>query len=215
MAAGSYVVFARWLPYDGARYQGYQAARPCRLQARQECLSTWRLTVVEAVTKRNGEGESYKATLRYKHSWRGDVYFGGSEPLLDRLKPGERVTATAWRGQIVVLGKNGVRQNTSDAPRDELQMNAAVGTFAALLAAEAFVFGAVRLVMPRSSLFGYKPYGARALTAIFAACAGVGLLAVWTGVPWWVVPPAVTVVVALVLAALVRRHRRRVPARGA
>ncbi|WP_234434429.1 hypothetical protein [Streptomyces sp. NRRL F-5126] len=218
LAAGSYVVFTQWLPYDGARYQDYRAALPCRVQPhrpRQECLSTWHLTVVEAVTKHNGEGNTYRATLRRRHSWRGEVYFGGSEPLFDRLKAGDRVTATAWRGQIMVLGKDGVRQNTSDVPHEGLQVDAAVGTFAGLLAAEAFAFGAVRLLRPRSPLFAWRPYGARTLSAIFTGCAVVGLLAVATGAPWWAVPPAVTVVAALALAALLRRARRRVPAPGA
>ncbi|MCT9114165.1 hypothetical protein N4G69_53555 [Streptomyces mirabilis] len=77
--------------------------------------------------------------------------FGDAGPLLEQLAPGDQVKATAWRRDIVVLSKNGVRQNTSEAPRDELQMNAAIGVLAALVAAQTFVFGAVRLARSRAT----------------------------------------------------------------
>ncbi|WP_344500084.1 hypothetical protein, partial [Streptomyces enissocaesilis] len=135
-AAASYVVFSWWLPSDQSRYQDYRAAEPCSAHAiekeQTDCLSAWRLTVEKTVNKTGGKSSSYEATLTDQDSWRGTVSFGDSGPLLARLKTGDQVTATIWRRDIVVLRQDGVRQNTSEAPRDELQMNAAIGMIAAL-----------------------------------------------------------------------------------
>ncbi|MFB7791331.1 hypothetical protein ACFC0R_13650 [Streptomyces sp. NPDC056086] len=150
---------------------------------------------------------SYKATLKNEGSWRGIVLFKDQGPLSERLEPGDQVTATLWRRHIVGLSKDGVQQNTTDVPRDELQMKAALGTLAALLAAQMLVFGAVRLVRPRSAEpFTWDPYGARILVTIFGACFGVGFLALMVGVPWWFVPPAVPVVCAAVMLYPMRRR---------
>ncbi|MFE4754640.1 hypothetical protein ACFRIB_30910 [Streptomyces mirabilis] len=94
-------------------------------------MSTWHLIVEKTVNKTSGRGCSYEATLTDRDSWRGTMSFGDAGPLLEQLAPGDQVTATAWRRDIVVLSKNGVRQNTSEALRDELQMNAAIGVLAA------------------------------------------------------------------------------------
>ncbi|WP_241846947.1 hypothetical protein [Streptomyces sp. CB02414] len=188
--AGCWLVFSRWLPSDGARYQDYRAAEPCSSRAMEQretdCLSTWRFTVEKTVNETAGKSSTYEAVLTDRDSWRATVSFGDPGPLLERLEPGDRVTATAWRRDIVALGKDGVRQNTSAAPRDELQMNAAVGVLAGLVAAQTLVFGAVRLVRPRHhEPFTWEPYGRRLFFTIIAACFGVGLPAVWTGIPWW------------------------------
>ncbi|WP_329570955.1 hypothetical protein [Streptomyces sp. NBC_01361] len=185
-----YIAFSWWLPSDRDRYRDYVAAEPCPARATAtDCLSTWHLTVVKAVIKNVGKASSYKATLKDGDSWQGVVDFGDPGPLLERLKPGDRVTATAWRRDIVVLSKDGVRQNTSEAPRDEIQMNAAMGMLAAFFAAQAFAFGAVRLVSPRDHApFTWEPYGRRLLYTGIAVCFGVGLPAAWTGIPWWTVP---------------------------
>ncbi|MFF2134061.1 hypothetical protein ACFVW1_53915 [Streptomyces olivochromogenes] len=64
------------------------------------------------MNKPAGKSSSYQATLTDRDSWRGTVSFGDPGPLLERLAPGDQVTATAWRRDIVMLSKNGVRQNT-------------------------------------------------------------------------------------------------------
>ncbi|MFF8787308.1 hypothetical protein [Streptomyces sp. NPDC015125] len=210
-AALCYVSFAAWLPADRALYRDYQAAEPCpahaTVQAASDCLSTWPFTVVKTVVK-TGRNSTYEATLKDEDSWRGVVSFGDSGPLVERLEPGDRVTATIWRRGIVVLDKGGVRQNSADAPRDELQMNAALGTLAALLAAQAFAFGAVRLVGPRGyEPFTWNPYGKRLLITSIGVCFGVGIPAVWIGIPWWAVP-AVGVPVVVCAATLMHRYLR-------
>ncbi|MFD6426209.1 hypothetical protein [Streptomyces sp. NPDC060198] len=193
-AAGCYAVLSWWLPSEGERLQDYRAAESCSSRAvRQgstDCLSTLRLTVEKTERKHGGKSYYYEAALTDEDGWRGTVRAGGKEgPLLRELAPGDQVTATVWRGDIVVVSKDGERQNTPQAPRDELQMNAAAGVFAALLAAQAFVFGAVRLARPRAyrSCLWY-PDGNTLLTINFGICFAVGLLAVWIGTPTWTVP---------------------------
>ncbi|MGW1506934.1 hypothetical protein ACWCQW_52570 [Streptomyces mirabilis] len=216
-AAGCYVAFSWWLPSDSERYQDYRAAEACSSRAMKQgqtdCLSTWHLTVEKTVNKSAGKSSSYQATLTDRDSWRGTVSFGDPGPLLERLAPGDQVTATVWRRDIVVLSKNGVRQNTSEAPRDELQMNAAIGVLAALVAAQMFLFGAVRLARPRAyEPFTWNPYGQRLLITITAVCFGVGLPTTWIGIPWWTVPAVAVPVV--VYAAGLMHHRLRPRAAG-
>jgi hypothetical protein len=212
-----HVVFATWLPSDRERYRDYQAAEPCPAHATaqvvKDCLSTWHFTVVKTVVKGGRNGE-YKATLKGDDAWRGVVDFGNPGPLLEELKPNDRVTATVWRRGIVVLSKDGVRQNSSDAPRDELQMNAATGMLAAFVGAQALVFGAARLVRPRRyEPFTWNRYGKWLLITIAVACFGVGLPAVWIGIPWEIVP-AVTVPVVVCAAVLMYQRLRPRAAAG-
>lgn len=220
-AAACYGVFGWWLPSDSERYRDYRAAEQCSSRAmeqgRTDCLSTWRLTVEETVNKTAGKGSSYEATLTGQDSWRGTVPFGDPGPLLGRLESGDQVMATVWRRDIVVLSKDGVRQNTSEAPRDELQMNAAIGVLAGLVAAQVFVFGAVRLVRPGDyEPFTWNPYGKQLLITTTAVCFGVGLPAVWIGIPWWTVPAvAVPVVVCAAGLMLMRLRLSRSVAGGA
>lgn len=211
-AALCYIAFATWLPADRDLYRDYRAAEPCptgaTLRAGSDCLSTWPFTVVKTAVNNGGRNPTYEATLKDEGSWRGVVNFGDLGPLLGRLEPGDRVTATLWRHGIVVLSKDGVRQNSSAAPRDELQMNAALGTLAALLAAQAFTFGAVRLLRPRDyEPFTWNPYGRRLLFTGIGVSFGVGLPAVWIGIPWWTVP-AVAVPVVVCTAALMHQSLR-------
>lgn len=185
-----YLAFSWWLPSDRDRYRDYVAAEPCPARApATDCLSTWHLTVVKREIKNAGRTSTYKATLKDGDAWQGVVDFGDPGPLLEHLKPGDKVTATAWRRDIVVLSKDGVRQNSSEAPRDEIQMNAAMGMLAAFFAVQALAFGAVRLVRPRDHApLTWDPYGRRMFFTSIIVCFAVGLPMAWTGIPWWTVP---------------------------
>ncbi|MGW7262265.1 hypothetical protein [Streptomyces sp. NPDC054842] len=214
--AACYAVFAWWLPADRELYRDYRAAEPCSAgaleQGQTDCLSAWHLTVEKTVNKTAGKRSVYEATLTDEGSRRRTVSFGDAGPLLERLRPGDRVEATAWRGYIRTLSKDDVRQDTADAPRDELQMNAAIGVLAGLSGAQLFLFGAMRLSKPHNyQPFTWKPYGKALLFITLGACFGVGLPAVWMGVPWWTVP-AVSVPVVVGAAWALRSHLSRTAA---
>ncbi|MER5778451.1 hypothetical protein ABT144_30055 [Streptomyces sp. NPDC002039] len=193
-----YFVFTTWLPTDDTSYREYKAAEACparRVMPRsQDCLQKVTFTV----------GDTRKTTKNMRATLLGPepfprmvVPFGDSGPVLSGLQRGDRVTGTVWRGVVVVVAEGDVRQNSADAPRDEPQMTAAVGTFAGLLAALALMFGAMHLARPRDpGLFTWRPYGKWLLIVTGATCAVVGLSAVWADLPWLLVPTACGAVVA-------------------
>ncbi|WNZ11317.1 hypothetical protein [Streptomyces sp. 11x1] len=203
------LVFTVWLPRDRDRYEAYGAAVPCAAgvpaAAWEDCLRTLPFTV-DGTRNKPGRGSSYEATLSGAPFWNGTVAFGDPDPLLERLRPGDRVTGTVWRGDVVVLSRGDNRQSTSDEPRDEPQMTAAIGTFAGLLAALGFWLGAMRLTGAREHRT-WAAYGKPLLLALLVACFGVGLPSVWLGLPWWLVP---AVVVPVMVYTSWQLHRYRV-----
>ncbi|MGW4277278.1 hypothetical protein ACWEGQ_34185 [Streptomyces seoulensis] len=207
-ALASYVVFTGWLPSDRALYREYRAAGKCparqTVPKAEDCLRQMTFTVentslnVKRLTATLRGPEPFPRTL---------VHFGDSGPVLSDLHRGDRVTGTVWRGLVVAIAEGTTRQNSSDAPRDEPQPVAAVGTFAGLLAAWALVFGTMHLVRPHEpSPFTWRPYGRRLVVAAGAACAAVGLITVWTGLPWPLVPTLCGAAVA-VTAGTMRSQR--------
>ncbi|KUJ39292.1 MULTISPECIES: hypothetical protein [Streptomyces] len=191
-ALSCYVTFAAWLPADIKHYRDYVAARPCPAHPRPEvahdCLRTVSFTV-ENTEVRGGRNGSYKATLSGAPAGNGEAVFGDPDPVLETLEPGDRITGTVWRGRVMTISKAGAEQTTSDAPRDEPQMTAALGTFLGLLAAMTLLFGTVRLTSPRSHApFTWRPYGRPLFIAMAITCAAVGFLTLLLGLPWWLVP---------------------------
>ncbi|MFE9660177.1 hypothetical protein [Streptomyces sp. NPDC005955] len=215
-ALACYAAFALWLPSDDARYRDFTAAEPCpgaaAARGSQDCLRTLARTVTDTEVTTQGKGSVYEATLRGDgRSGSEVVAFGDPGPLLERLRPGDRVTATVWRGDVIALDRDGVRQGTSVEPRDELQMTAAIGTFAGLLAALGLWFGAVRLARPdRPEPFVWRGYGGPLFYTVVVLCAVVGLLTLWWEFPWWLVPAAVVPFVAYTARAF-HQYRLRVP----
>ena len=213
----SYLAFTVWVPGQHERYEHYRAAGPCPVQATPQevaakgCLTTWHFTVTKAESRFTGKVRVYEAILKDESddSRRRVVRFSDSGPLFDKLHRGDEVTATGWLRDIVVLSKDGVRQNTSDAPRDEHQANAAIGVLAALLAAQSLVFGAVRLARPTAyASFVWEPYGRWLAFTNICVSVGVGVASLRLGIPWWTVLVTVPVVVCAVMAGLLRRQRR-------
>ncbi|WP_257004584.1 hypothetical protein [Streptomyces sp. Tue6028] len=213
----SYLAFTVWVPGQQDRYEHYRAAEPCptratpREVAARDCLITWHFTVTKAESTFTGKVTAYKATLKDRgdDSWQRVVRFSDSGPLFDKLHRGDEVTATGWRHDIVALSKDGVRQNTSDAPRDEHQGNAAMGVLLVLLAAQSLVFGMARLARPTAyAPFVWEPYGRWLAFSNICVGVGVGAASVWLGIPWWTVLVTVPVVVSTVMVLLLRRERR-------
>lgn len=201
-------VFGHWLPYELKRYEDYRAAEACvpRVPTRpwENCLRDVTFTVEDVENR----VKHRRVTLSGGPFWNGDVAFGDPGPVLGRLTPGGQVTGTVWRGDVVLLGKGELRQSSSDEPRDEPQMTAAVGVFAGLLAVLGFWFGAVRLVRPRDrEPVTWRGIGASALVTMGIVSFVVGYACLLAGLPWWMVPPAVVGVVACVVWPLYR-HRR-------
>ncbi|WP_045557653.1 hypothetical protein [Streptomyces sp. FxanaA7] len=204
------LVFTVWLPRDMDRYEAYWAAVPCTAEvparAWEDCLRTASFTVDSTRNEASRSG-GFEATLSGGPFWNGTVAFGDPGPLLERLRSGDRVTGTVWRGDVVVLGRGDVWQSTSEEPRDEPQMTAAIGTFAGLLAALGFWLGGMRLTGPRDREHRtWAGYGRPLLIALLVASLGTGLPSVWLGLPWWLVP-AVVVPVMVYTAWQLHRYR--------
>ncbi len=215
-ALACYAVFAVWLPYDAERYREYMAAEQCpdraATQRAEDCLRTVSFTVTDTELD-GGRGSRYRATLYAAPFWNHVVPFGDPGPVLEQLRPGERITGTVWRGAIMTIAKGDSRQNTSDAPRDEAQMTAAIGTFAGLLSVLALGFGAVRLARPRDhEPFTWYPYGKWLLITMGIVCTAAGFLTLWPGWPWWLVPTVVVPAMAYVAWQLYRHFRQRLSA---
>ncbi|MFF4324375.1 hypothetical protein [Streptomyces sp. NPDC001568] len=211
-ALGCQLVFGVWLPHDIKRHQDYVAAVPCAADATakdgEDCLRTVSFTVERATNNPGMRSGGYKVTLSGTPFWNGVVEFGDPDPVLETLRPGDRVTGTVWRGDVVTVGKGRLRQSTSEAPRDEPQMTVAIGTFLGLLAVMGLGFGAVRMARPLDyEPFTWRPYGKPLLALMMITCAAVGLPAVWLDIPSWVVP-AVAVPVVVFTARLLHRSRR-------
>ncbi|WP_435227268.1 hypothetical protein [Streptomyces sp. Tue6028] len=213
----SYLAFTVWVPGQQDRYEHYRAAEPCPTQATpqevaaKDCLTTWHFTVTKVESTFTGKVREYEATVKDvgDGSWQRVVRFSDSGPLFDKLHRGDEVTATGWRRDIVAVSKDGVRQNTSDAPRDEHQGNAAMGVLLVLLAAQSLVFGTVRLARPTAyAPFVWEPYGRWLAFTNICVGVSVGAASVWLGIPWWTVLVTVPLVVCTVMVLLLRRQRR-------
>lgn len=192
------LVFTTWLPSDQARYREYKAAEACTravVPRSEDCLRK----VVFSVESTDEHVEHLRATLLGPEPFpKMDVSFGNRGPVLSELRHGDKVTGTMWRGDVVVIARGDGRQSSSDAPRDDLQLPAAVGTFAGLLAALALMFGAVRLARPRNpGFFTWSPYGRWLVFVTGGSCTVVGLCGVRAGFPWPVVPTVCGAAVAV------------------
>ncbi|MFG2790030.1 hypothetical protein [Streptomyces sp. NPDC048419] len=218
---GCRAAFTTWLGQEIGRYREYTAAPSCPgglpEHAVEDCVRTVEFKVAD-VHARAGKKGGHTATVTGSPFWDGTVDFGDWDPLLTSLHKGDRVTGTVWRGSVMTLAEGDARQSSSDEPRDEPQMVAAAGTFGALIAVLTFVFGTVLLTglggRRLEPYVRWQPYGMRLLTTTIAACFVVGLICVWTGVPWWLTPQLIGLVVAGGAVLVYGRDRRKPAAAG-
>lgn len=212
-AIACWLLFTQWLPAEVERYREYTVAEPCAAGVSapwwEDCLRTGTYTVERVVVDRGSKSSSFRATLNGAPFENGvTVSFGDPGPLLQVLRPRDEVAATTWRGDIVVLERDGVRQSTSEEPRHESQMTAAMGTLLGLVAALALGFGSVRLLRPRAvEPFTWRRYGKALFFTMLGTCFAVGFPAMWLGLPWQVVPVVAVAIVGFVARQL-HRHRR-------
>ncbi|MDH2390637.1 hypothetical protein QCN29_17950 [Streptomyces sp. HNM0663] len=198
-AAGCVLAFSDWLPTHIVRYEQYRTADHCPADSTpdawwEDCLREIELLIVDTVVESGGRSSRYQATVD-SEGFQGELDFGDPGPLLQALQAGDEAVGTIWRGDIVALTKDGVRQKTSDEPRHEPQMIAAGGAGLGLLAALGFVLGGARLVAPcNPGRFTWSRSGKGLFFTNLAVAFGVGLPAVWLGIPWQLVTPAIVAV---------------------
>ncbi|MDX3387425.1 hypothetical protein PV682_39180 [Streptomyces niveiscabiei] len=200
-AAVAWVVFAVWMPATAEEYDAYRVTGVCDgpLRAGEDCLRDVPMQVDE-VKRHLRSGRQLTATATEAPLWTYRTSFGDSGPLADELREGDAFTGTTWRDRLVGIAKGEVRQHTSDEPRDEPQPQAALGTYAALLAGFLLALGAVRLVRPRKhARFLPPPYTRRLALSVGAVSGVVGIVGAWTGMPWWLSPPLIVLVSAPVV----------------
>ncbi|QNP75148.1 hypothetical protein IAG44_40930 [Streptomyces roseirectus] len=196
-AVATYVVFALWIPSDIDRYDDYKAARACGtappVEWSEDCVRTVRMTVDRRELTRRQSGE-LTATTVDAPSRTYETSFGSRTPVLKYLDKGDEFTGTVWRGDLMTIAKGDDRQVTTDEPRNEYQMPAGLGTFTALLSALLLAHGVLRLARPRTHTRSFlgPPNTKRLVISVGIVCFVVGLICVWTGVPWWLVPLLIT-----------------------
>ncbi|MER7846376.1 hypothetical protein ABTZ03_20750 [Kitasatospora sp. NPDC096077] len=210
-AAASYAL-AVTLPTDTERYRAYTTAAACPAGSPgatiEECVRTVPFTVNGTVVHSAGKSSKFRATLDGSPYWSGETGFDDAGPLLESLKPGDRVDGTVWRGRVMRLEKAGVTQATHDAPRDEVHFAAGLGTLNALVAVFTAALGALHFT-GRPGI----PALARPLFLLtLVICAAPTVLACWAGLPWWTVPAVAVPVSLLAARALLRHHEAQLPA---
>ncbi|MFE6866300.1 hypothetical protein ACFVFS_07060 [Kitasatospora sp. NPDC057692] len=210
-AAAAWYVFAAMLPDDAERYRSYTAAAACPAgspgAAREECVRSVPFSVTGTVVRHAGKSSEFRATLDGAPLWSGEVRFGNAGPLLDDLKPGDRVDGTVWRGRVMRLERSGVAQASTDEPRDEAQVTAGVGTFAALLAVLTAALGALRFTGGPGTGAVTLALARQLFLWTLLTCAVPTMLAFWADLPWWTVPATAVPATLLTAEAVRRRHR--------
>ncbi|MEU9383365.1 hypothetical protein AB0D38_21295 [Streptomyces sp. NPDC048279] len=201
------------LPTTLDQYREYQAAEACPDSppaGARNCVFTVTFTVWNTVIDDGGRATHYQATL-FGPSGRADVVdFGDPGPVLRKLRPGDRVSGTVWRGHVTRLAAHGQEQGTADEPRDEPQMYAGLAVTVGLLAVLSLWFGVVRLLRPRDpEPYTWRPMGRWLLGTVLAAGLVWAYVALWLHIPWQAVPPVAVALTALAARSLVAGRRDR------
>ncbi|MFE4593463.1 hypothetical protein [Streptomyces laurentii] len=193
LAAACYLCFTDVNPHRAERLAEYRVAKVCSTDSprpgwAEDCLRTVPLTVDTVEQTRMG---GYRATVSGA-AWRGPVSFGDSDPLMTDVRAGDRVDGVLWRGEVMALRQDGVRQATSDEPRDEPEALTAAATAMGVGAVVCLRFGLVWLVRPDR----YRPdiaprAGGRTAVGLLVSCVLLAIVTRALGWPDWVIPVGV------------------------
>lgn len=103
------------LPQAVAEERAFRSATECRGAATRDCLrASW--FTVESVQVHRGKDPGGWVRVSGADKAAGQVTFTGVGDFLDRVRPGERVAGTIWRGEIVVLSDEDAAQRTDSHP---------------------------------------------------------------------------------------------------
>lgn len=114
------------LPTVAAEERSFLAASACRGPETRNCLRTAAFTV-ESVSLQRGKSESGRVRVASSQGGDTQLQFNGISPFLERIRAGDRVTGTLWRGRIVVLADSEGGQPTAAHPAGDSLFGAAFG----------------------------------------------------------------------------------------
>ncbi|WP_344357138.1 hypothetical protein [Streptomyces gobitricini] len=130
--------------------RAYEAAVPCapRAAAGAGCLRPVEATVVRTVIRDEVKNEEFTLRLTGPPEVPGELDMGHSDPLLERLRPGDRVTVTMWRDHATAVSRDGLTQQSADTPVGEPPFVTAL--MLALLSVGAYALYAGGVVLARA-----------------------------------------------------------------
>ncbi|MGX1128336.1 hypothetical protein RKD49_000526 [Streptomyces glaucescens] len=149
----------------------FRAAEPCD-GAGTDCLRTVAVTVRDT---RSADDGRHVLRLDGPHPVPSEVTLEDPEPLLGELRTGFRVDVTLWRGEATGIARQGVRQDTTGAPRELSEYATALAL--ALLAAGLYGIGTGAVVLRRGARElpdAFGSWSALAWTSMIATIPAVG-----------------------------------------
>ncbi|MGW2785992.1 hypothetical protein ACWC3X_32885 [Streptomyces populi] len=206
-----------FVPGRVATEAAFEDARPCAGEAAARddgasCLRTIRGTVLSAQNAKSGKATVFRVRLRPPVPAPADqsIDLDSHGDLSELIEPGERVSVTTWRDDVVAVSQDGVRERLSGLPDETPTVLTGAALIVAWSAALAFVaaFGSARRarhiatgrpVVPRVPLGRAKPVGV-VITPIVAAFTAGHFWDTWTAVAMTVVIWALIAVPATILA---------------
>ncbi|MFJ5712474.1 hypothetical protein [Streptomyces sp. NPDC093105] len=114
------------LPTVAAEERAFLAASACRGPETRNCLQTASFTV-ESVALQRGKSESGRVRVVSPQGGDAHLQFNAIGPFLERVRSGDRVRGTLWRGRIVVLADAEGGQRTAAHPVGDPLFCAAFG----------------------------------------------------------------------------------------
>ncbi|MEV6327860.1 hypothetical protein [Streptomyces sp. NPDC051909] len=114
------------LPQASANERAFLSATECRVTSARDCLRAAPFTV-ESVTIHDGKNAGGRVRLSGAGAGPAPVKFDGVSEFLKRVRPGDGVTGTVWRGEIVALSDGEGGQRTVDHPVGDSLLTVAFG----------------------------------------------------------------------------------------